>query len=249
MRRSTKWLIAAGFVAFLAILALNVPASIIARWLPQNVEIGSLGGSLWHGEALGVRAAGFDVERVEWRLHPLALFSGAISAAIEATNGADHIAGDLLLERSGRLEARGAEAQLDIASLAGRALPRGWSGPATLHLEEAVFADGKILSLVGVAESGRLHGPPQDEPYLGSYRVTFDRNSSRVPGELSGRFTDTSGPIEITGDVTLYADRRSVISGWVRARPSAPPSVVADIARLPEVDPQGRRRFSIENSF
>ncbi|MGH8314020.1 MAG: hypothetical protein ACRETU_02580, partial [Steroidobacterales bacterium] len=73
--------------------------------------------------------------------------------------------------------------------------------------------------------------------------------ASRAPGEILGNFQDTGGPIEISGEVRLYQDRRAVISGWVRARPSAPPGVIADIASLPEVDPQGRRRFSIENTF
>lgn len=249
MRRSTKWLLAAGSVAFLCIVLANIPASFIARWIPPAVEISSLGGTLWHGEALGVHSGGFDVERVEWHLHPGALLRGSVSARIDATNAADWINGELTLEGSGRLLARGLEAQIDVASLAGRTLPTGWSGPATLHLEEITIEQGWIASIVGVAESGALQGPPKDQPYLGSYRVTFDRGAGSVPGELRGRFADTGGPIEITGDVTLYRDRRAVISGWVRPRASAPPDVAADIAKLPEVDPQGRRRFSIENSF
>ena len=249
MRRSTKWLFAAGLVAFLLIVVTQIPASMAAHWLPANLQVGSLGGTLWHGEALGVHAQAFDIERVEWRLRPLSLFAGRFSASIAATNGADLITGEVTVDRSGRIEAHDVEAKIDVASLAGRTLPSGWGGPATLHLEELTIAGGWIASIVGTAESGTLTGPPHDQPYLGSYRVTFGKEASRAPGEILGNFRDTGGPIEISGEVRLYQDRRAVISGWVRARASAPPGVIADIASLPEVDPQGRRRFSVENTF
>jgi len=112
-----------------------------------------------------------------------------------------------------------------------------------------VIEGGWVARLRGSAESGTLTGPPAVQPYLGSYRLTFDADADAITGEVLGHFRDTGGPVEISGEARLYRDRRAVVSGWVRARAGAPPGVVADIAKLPETDPQGRRRFSIENSF
>ena len=249
MRRSSKWLLAAGAFAFILIVIGNLPASLASGWLPANVSVGTLGGTLWHGEAIAVRVNGIDVERLGWRLHPLPLLSGRFAARIEATTASDRISAEIVIDRAGRLEARTVEARVDTASLAGRALPTGWAGPVEVHLEELIVEQGWITAIRGSAESGTLTGPPKIQPYLGSYRLVFGNDAIGAPGEIVGHFRDSGGPVEISGDVRLYRDRRAVVSGWVRARPAAPQAVIDDIARLPEVDPQGRRRFSIENSF
>ncbi len=249
MRRSTKWLMVAVIAAFLGIVIARLPATLAARWLPATIHVAALEGTLWHGQAVGVQAGAFDIERIEWRLHPMTLLGGRFGAHIEAANAADQLTADLVMERSGRIEARAVEGRMNAATFAGRALPIGWSGPVTLHFSELVVEDGWVTQVRGNAQSGTLTGPPAVQPYLGSYRLSFDTDASATPGELVGHFRDAGGPIEISGDARLYRDRRAVVSGWVRARPGAPPGVIADIAKLPEVDPQGRRRFSIENSF
>jgi hypothetical protein len=139
--------------------------------------------------------------------------------------------------------------QIDAAALAGRALPTGWAGPVQVHLEELIVEQGWITAIRGTADTGTLTGPPKVQPYLGSYRLEFGNDAIAAPGEVVGHFRDAGGPIEISGELRLYRDHRAVVSGWVRARPGAPQAVVDEIARLPESDPQGRRRFSIENSF
>jgi hypothetical protein len=249
MRRSSKWLLAAGVLAFVLIVVANVPASLAQRWIPSNIRVGSLNGTLWHGEAMSVQTGTVDIERLEWRLHPVSLLAGKFAARIEATTAPDRLTAEITVNRAGLIEAHGVDAQLDAASFAGRALPTGWSGPVNVHLEELVVEKRWISRIRGTAESGTLSGPPGVQPYLGSYRLVFGDDANAAPEELRGHFQDTGGPIEISGEVHLYRDRRAVVSGWVRARSNAPQAVVDDIAKLPESDPQGRRRFSIENSF
>ena len=248
MSRGARWLIALCVLVFVAVVGANLPASLVNRWLPSTVSVGSLSGTLWHGEALAVRAAGIDVERVEWHLHPLGLLAGRVSAQVEATQAADQLSADVILSGD-RIEAHGVDANIDVATLAGRMLPAGWAGLARLKFDEIVFAGNWITSIRGTAESGTLTGPADVQPYLGSYHLQFDRDAVAKPDVVVGHFRDVSGPIDISGDVELYRARRAVVTGWVRARPTAAPQVVADIAKLPEIDPQGRRRFSIENNY
>jgi hypothetical protein len=245
---SSKWLVAAGALAFLIVIVANLPATLASRWLPPALTIGSLGGTLWHGEALAVRVNGVDIERLEWRLQPFALFGGRVSAHVEAVNGADHASAKVTVAK-GRVDARDLDADLDAATLAGRALPTGWAGPIRIRLDELVLEQGWIGSIRGTAQSGVLTGPPNVQPYLGSYQLVYGPNANATAGELVGQFHDLGGPLEISGDVRLYRERRAVVSGWVRVRPGAPQVVVDDIARLPQSDPQGRRQFSVENNF
>ncbi len=248
MSRGTKWLIAICLLVFIAILVANLPASLAARWIPPTVSFGSLNGTLWHGEADAVRVAGLDIERIEWQLHPLALLTGRLSAQVEATGAGDHLSANVALAGD-RIEAHGIDASIDVAKLAGHVLPAGWAGPARLKFDEIVFAGNWIASIRGSAESGTLTGPAEVQPYLGSYHLQFDQDAVAMPDVFVGHFRNLSGPIDISGDVKIYRARRAVVTGWVRARPGAAPVVVADIAKLSEVDPQGRRRFSIENNY
>jgi len=249
MSRSGKWLVAAGVLAFLLVVIGNIPASLAANWMPQGVTVASLSGTVWQGEARSVQVAGVEVEKIDWRLHPLALIGGQIAAQVEATNQSDRASAELVLGRDGHIEAQALAAELDAASLAGHGLPAGWSGPLRLRFEHIVLEGGWIAAIRGAVESGTLTGPQKVQPYLGSYRLEFGPDATATPGEVVGHFSDLGGPSEISGTLKLTRDRRAVLSGWVRARPGAPQSVSEDIAKLPQSDPQGRRLFSIESNF
>jgi hypothetical protein len=250
MARGGKWLLAAGVIAFLLVIVANVPASLVGRWLPTGLTVGTLSGTVWHGEAQSMRAAGIDVERLTWRLQPLALIGGRISAHVDVVNRTDRAAADITIGRGGRVAARALDADFDAAAIAGRALPAGWAGPIRVRLDDIVIERGWITAISGTAESGSLTGPSNVQPYLGSYHLEFGRDATTNPNELLGHFHDLGGPIEISGTIRLSRDRRAVLSGWVRARPGAAPEVRSDIeSKLLQSDPQGRRLFSVENNF
>ena len=249
MSRSSRWLVAAGVIAFLLVIVANVPASFAARWLPAGASVQSLSGTVWNGQARILRVAGIEIEKLTWRLHPLPLIAGRVSAAVEATRPGSEARAEVVAGRGRRLEARHLFAEFDAAALTGRALPAGWAGPVRLRFERIVVENGWLSAIRGSIETGQLSGPSNVQAYLGSYRLDFGDDATASPGVVVGHFRDTGGPSEISGTLRLTPDRRAVLSGWVRARPGAPPAVVQDIASLPQSDPQGRRLFSFETSF
>ena len=62
---------------FLAVLALYLPASWFASLLPPQVRCASLGGSVWHGECLGLTFEGGKTE--SFSINNKALAEGALA--------------------------------------------------------------------------------------------------------------------------------------------------------------------------
>ena len=58
----------AGLAVFLVVLVLYLPASWFASALPPQVHCGELGGSVWHGECLGLTLAGRALGDATWNL-------------------------------------------------------------------------------------------------------------------------------------------------------------------------------------
>ena len=83
---------------------------------------------------------------------------------------------------------------------------------------------------------------------LGSYALTFD-GAADASGNLSGRLEDTGGPLDVEGVLTLTPAPGYLLNGSVATRPSAPASLVRQIAFLGSPDAAGRRPFAQENTF
>jgi hypothetical protein len=80
---------------------------------------------------------------------------------------------------------------------------------------------------------------------IGNYAVDFPGGTHPPKGKLR----DLGGPLSVEGEVSLEPQRRVVVSGMVAARPTADPSLANQLRILGTPDAQGRRPFSLENSF
>ena len=66
-KRSTLVLtVIAGLAVFLVVLVLYLPASWVASALPAQVHCNELGGSVWHGECLGLQYQGATLGDATW---------------------------------------------------------------------------------------------------------------------------------------------------------------------------------------
>src|ERR1700742_56477 len=57
----------------LAVVVVALPASLIARFVPPGVNVEDFSGTIWHGSAGHITAAGRPAGAAEWHLHPLGL--------------------------------------------------------------------------------------------------------------------------------------------------------------------------------
>ena len=93
--------IIAGLAVFLVVLVLYLPASWISSALPPGVHCNELGGSVWHGECLGLQYQGATLGDATWNLAPSRAFTGRLSGDVDVRGAAINARADLDTNFSG----------------------------------------------------------------------------------------------------------------------------------------------------
>jgi general secretion pathway protein N len=241
-------LILAGVAAFAITLLAALPARLITPLLPANVTVGLLDGTLWHGSTDSLAVNGRQLGGVQWRLLPLHLFRGRLALDLSLNRTDGQARGQLAMGLGGRVEARNLNARLPLSALGGGIAPARWSGTVDAKLARLALRPGTVPEIEGVIEAHNLQAPPPDGAVIGNYRVTFDAASAQKD-QLVGRLQDLEGPMQVTGTVTLGADRSYVVDGMVATRAGASQSVTRTLQYLGAPDAQGRRPFSVAGTY
>lgn len=249
MKRGTLILtVAAGVLVFLAVLVLYLPASWFASWLPPQVRCGELGGSVWHGECLGLEYQGGRLGDATWNLSPMSALTGRLVGDVRLRGGGlgIHADLDLAFDRSGELSRVKAHIPLDPAIFP--QFPAQQRGTVTVELQRLVLGPGGFpVQASGIVE---LHDFRQITPRpvpLGAYRLTFDGSSP--PGGLQGRMQDLGGPFAVEGTVTLTPPNQYAGQGRIAGRGAEAEGIVRQITFGAPPDASGRTPFTFEGTF
>ncbi len=248
MRRTHLPLIAAGLAAFVVTLIAGLPARFLTQLLPANVTVGMLDGTFWSGRADSLAVDGNHLGALRWRLRPLQLFRGRLALDAELNRSDGEARGRLGLGFGNRIEARNLTAHLPVAAFPTGIAPSGWSGVVQADLDKLSFRRGDLPQIEGTIELRDLRAPPPDGAAIGSYRLVFDEGS-RQDEQLVGTLDDLEGPMQVTGTLSLGADRSYVVEGMVAPRAGASEAVTGTLRFLGEPDAQGRRPFSLAGTY
>lgn len=196
----------AGIVFLLLALLVQMPASVLGRWLPPTspVPVKAWGGTVWHGQAEIEQGAG--VLQLDWQLRPLALLAGRIQLDL-TTSGVAPLRGSLV--RSPDMwQLQSLQGELP-SSVIQPFLPRGWDLPGL------VLANGVTVARQGLrrgdwllAEGNlRWEGGPMQFNLNGQPKQATLPALTLVP-QLQGQnlvlgLNEAAGSL---ADVTLMAD-------------------------------------------
>ncbi|HKE44988.1 MAG TPA: type II secretion system protein N [Steroidobacteraceae bacterium] len=242
-------LIAAGVAAFLVTLLAIAPASLVTTILPSGVTLGMTSGTLWSGTAESLTVQGQSLGGIRWKFLPLHLFRGRVAFDGELLRGDGQVRGRLALGLGGRYEARNLEIHLPLASLPPGIAPRGWLGVVRAQLPSVQIPPAPAVpKMLGTIELRGLQAPPPNGAPIGSYSVAFDAASAQAD-KLVGQLKDLEGPMQVTGTVTLSAQRNYVIEGLIAPRAGASQAVINTLRFLGPPDAQGRRPFSLAGTY
>jgi hypothetical protein len=253
--RGRAWwtLVQIGVVAAGGVLCYALPASLILRALPPGVAAEDLSGSIWHGSAGRVTVNGRSAGAFEWRLHPSALLRLALAADLHWVRGASEVdAAAVLDSHSVRLSGvKGGGTIEDAADLPQLA---GWRGGWALELPAVSADEGRFTSAVGdIRVSDLSSNRIADGANLGNYVLHFDPGSGDPGSAISGTLSDSGGPLELRGSVTISAaERRGTLSGTVMERANAPPALHDELNKLAQMrgrDSAGRVPIELEFTF
>ena len=112
--------------AFVLFLITGVPASLITKLAPAELQVSNPQGSLWSGQASAIRFGNVSLGRTSWKLQPLRLLLGSLAGEIDATLPGGFARGNFSLGLGGSIALSDFSAASPLASLAaslGTALP------------------------------------------------------------------------------------------------------------------------------
>jgi len=238
-----------GLLAFALALVAVMPAGWIGGFLPPIIQCAKWQGTIWRGScrALTISAPGvppLTLETSRWKLHPLALLRGRLSADAELTDARGDASGQVQFTFGGRLILRQVSARIIFDPALPTAMPAGWTGRAEASDAELDWQSNELHHLQGELRIFDLRDDQSRE--LGSYSLVFPP-STQPP--FSGQLADTGGPFEASGTLELSMDRRWSLRASVRARPDADPGLTRYLGMLGGPDASGRYPLMLEGSF
>lgn len=250
MKRSSLVLtVIAGLAVFLVVLVLYLPASWISSALPPGVRCNELGGSIWHGECLGLQYQGATLGDATWNLAPTRALSGRLSGDVDVRGAALNARADLDTNFSGVGELRmvALNVALDPALLP--QVPAQQRGTLAAKLARLELAPGPTpRAIEGTLELRDFKQVGAQPMELGSYQVTFD-GSAPQDGALVGKLKDLGGPYIVDGTVKLTPPNGYLVQGYITGRTAAAERVVREITLGAMPDASGRSTFSFEGSY
>jgi hypothetical protein len=239
----------AGALVFLVVLVLYLPASWFASRLPPQMQCGSLGGSVWHGECLGLSVQGAKIGDATWNLSPLAALTGKLSGDVDVRGGAITARSNLRMGLDGSGELTGLEAQVPMDPAISPQFPRDQRGLVVAKLARVVLDAGAQPRVLDGSLELRDFRQVSPRPLeLGSYRLTFD-GQPRENGVNVGELVDIGGPFGVNGNVTFTPPNNYVIEGLISGRTPEAQGIVREISLGAPPDSSGRNEFSFESSF
>jgi type II secretion system (T2SS) protein N len=241
--------IIAGLAVFLVVLVLYLPASWFASALPPQLRCNELGGSIWHGECLGLQFQGAAIGDATWNLAPASALTGRLAGDLDLRGSALTARADLDTNFSGVGEFRDVALRLALDPALLPQLPREQRGTVTANLERLELAPGPtphaITGVIELRDLRQVGAQPMD---LGSYQLTFDGTPPQN-GALSGKLRDLGGPFIVDGTVQLSGPNGYLVQGYITGRTADAERLVREITLGAMPDASGRSTFSFEGSY
>ncbi len=231
---------------FVVTVLVRLPARWLVGLLPPKVQCEAPSGTLWNGACGELRAGGYGLRGVSWRLHPAALLRMRLAADLGSEDPAARGRASIELARSGELAIKDLVASVDVQSGAGM-LPVMVSGRLELALASARIVGARPAALQGKIDLQQLHviSPPAD---LGSFELQFAPQPEGAP--LLGELRDlNNGPLSVNGRLRLTSGGAYQLDGTVAARAQAGAALTQALLLLGPPDVQGRRQFSLAGTL
>ncbi|MCG5529264.1 type II secretion system protein N [Halorhodospira halochloris] len=197
-----------GLSAYVAFLIAGLPSAVAWEFakryvdIPQQVEVGSLQGTIWNGRVLGLGTAEVQAEQVSWSVQPTALLRGSLVVEIEGTMVDGFAEGRAELDRGG----------LTVLDLNGRLPASPWGALAAEFGGEEVALEGTFSFAIDQLEldySGDIHRADGRLAWHDA-AITVDQHArlggitttlvTDADGRLTGELGDTGGELVLSGN-------------------------------------------------
>lgn len=243
---TTRSLILIGIVSFIGFLIASAPAAAVwPRVAPKlpTLQLSGLSGTVLHGTAAAVTVGGRLVARpLAWQFSPLSLLGARLGFEIDGTLDGLRYAGHVARTLSGGTRIADLQASGSLRGLLALSGDVGLplDGDASFDFEALDLVDGFPMRAIGTLQVAgvRLSLGPQPQP-LGDLKLDIRTEADVIIAQV----TPLSGPLDIGGELRLFADRNYEVDLKVKAKPDAPAQVANLLRTLGQPDTDGYFRI------
>jgi general secretion pathway protein N len=238
--------LAAGLVTLFLGLIVYFPARVAYQWFaPQAISFAGIEGTVWNGGARVAQANGVYLRDVTWRMRPLALATGKLSYAIEASPTSGFIEGNIGLGITGAITLTDLNAALSLQSLQRSIGMPGLSGKVNAQFVRVLLDGGLPVAAEGVLEVADLVAPLVHRASIGGYRAEFFTQESGVMASVE----DTDGVIDLAGSLQISADHSYQFIALLAPRDDTPAELRQQMQFLGTANDRGQHELRLEGQL
>ena len=222
------------------------PARIAYQWfVPTDVRLSSIEGSVWYGSAAEASIAGVYLRDLRWRFRPAALFTGGIGYAIEARPSSGFVEGNIKVGITGTLTASDLNASFPLHLLQAAMRTPGLAGSMSVQIQNLKL-DGSIpVAADGFLEVANLIIPAVHRYPIGGYRAEFFTQDSGVMSSVE----DVSGMLDLAGTLQISTNGTYEFLAQLAAKENTPDNVRRQMQFLGSPNERGQRELRLEGQL
>jgi len=225
---------------YLFFLITSLPATVFLSsiTLPNNIKLSSISGTIWSGKVRQLKISGIDLGSVTWKLHPLNLIMGELSADVSVVNDKQYINTEVNLSSSGKIELEETRFSIDLTSLQPLiyGMPFSYAGKASGYFPISFFHKNNYVGLNGKLSLTSMEMISPQRQSFGDFIVDF---RAEKEGATSGQIKDSGGVLDISGQLMLKKNGQLNFSAKLAAR-EAGSSLEKALSFLGRKDASGR---------
>jgi general secretion pathway protein N len=241
--RNRTRLLLAGILTLLVGLLILFPARVAYNWVaPAGIKLSGLSGTVWSGSAAEISAAGVYARDLQWRMKPLALFTGRVAYAFKASPTSGFVDGNVAVGLGGAIILTDLNGALSLQSIEQVLGIPGIRGDVSIRIESLHLIDGFPVSASGVLEVANLRAPRIDRSSIGGYRAELFTQESGVGASIE----DTDGVIDVAGSLQLSADRSYQFVAQLAAKEGTSAGIRQQLQFLGSANDRGQHELRLE---
>jgi general secretion pathway protein N len=235
-----------GVITLIVGLLVVFPARIAYQWFaPQGIALSGIEGSIWSGQAREGEVGGVYLQDVNWRMRPLALFTGKLGYALEADAASGFVDGAVALGLGGTAELTDLTASLSLQALQETIGMPGLSGMVNLQFERLVFDDGIPVAADGNLQVADFRAPLIHRAAIGGFRADFFTQDSGVMASVE----DTDAVVDLAGSLSLSPDRTYQFLAQVAPKADTPAELREQMRFLGTANERGQYELRLEGQL
>jgi len=231
-------LVALGAILVLLFMLILWPARVAAGWfLPTNVALNGVTGTVWTGAASQLSIDGHLIGGLSWDARAFSMLSGHPRWQIEIRRVSGFARAEVAVSTSGSVQVSDLTAASPLQGIADLVPLAGTRGNLTVNLPTLALEQGQLTALAGQVVVDALSPLGLGDVDLGALELTLPPDQGPP---FSGILSALSGPLILEdGRLELGANGSYTISGRVKARDDAPDNIRQGIQFLGSPDPLG----------